>query len=570
MKKLLFLLLAPVMLFAATQSTIPIRIVNQEAEAEYVIPEKVNGYFQLATKEDLQWFSDTTNHGGNGLNAMLVADIDFGGDHWIPIVAGNGTPTYTGTFDGKDFTISNLVLDTKWLSDYYNIQNSGFVGSLTGTVKNLTIDNITVYSEANGGMGSTNPNVIIEKAVSVGSAVGWLNGGTVDNVTVTGNMSAIGTGVAMGGIVGNAGGGKITNSTSSVTIRSHSDTSTVFIGGIVGYTKKTPTLKNDVWNGEIIENTGKGSSGGIAGYVYNGTVTIENVTFNHDGVESAVGKSCDKCKVSGDVDYGVYKIYTVNKKKICEIEGMYKQAVADGLFTVNDQVDSVVFNRKFNPGKYSTISFPFNVENANVTGARFYKLSDVVKEDGRYIVNIVEETDGLVANRPYIVITDGETISFSGSYTLAKSYPGTNTSVDEKWDLNAIYKYTTGADLGETRTRTYGFVARDTVIDGVSWASGQFTKVGAKGYIYPFRAFLEYTGPEGGMLAKSANLVAENAPETLDIRIVETAPEDEHTTAIVPFKLPAQKDFVKVNVEKNRIEIIHGGHRYKTNGKRIK
>ena len=569
MKKLLFWLFAPVMLFAATQSTIPIRIVNQEAEAEYVIPEKVNGYFQLATKEDLQWFSDTTNHGGNGLNAMLVADIDFGGDHWIPIVAGNGTPTYTGTFDGSDFTISNLVLDTKWLSDYYNIQNSGFIGSLTGTVKNLTLDNITVYSEANGGLGSTNPNVIIEKAVSVGSAVGWLNGGTVDNVTVTGNMSAIGTGVALGGIVGNAGGGKITNSTSSVTIRSHSDTSTVYIGGIVGYTKKTPTLKNDVWNGEIIENTGKGSSGGIAGYVYSGTVTIENVTFNHDGVESAVGKSCDKCKVSGDVDYGVYKIYTVNKKKICEIEGMYKQAVADGVFTVNDQVDSVVFNRKFNPGKYSTISFPFNAEKANVTGARFYKLSDVVKEDGRYIVNIVEETEGLVANRPYIVITDGETISFSGSYTLTKSYPGTNTSVDEKWDLNAIYKYTTGADLGDTRTRTYGFVARDTVIDGVSWASGQFAKVGTKGYIYPFRAFLEYTGPEG-MLAKSVNMVAEKAPETLDIRIVETASEDEHTTAIVPFKLPEQKDFVKMNSTHDRIEIIHGGHRYNMNGKRIK
>ena len=398
MKKLLLLLLVPVMAFAV-QKVIPMQVVSPtetKSATEYTIPEKVNNYFLLATKEDLQWFSDTTNHGGAGLNAKLIADIDFGGDHWIPIAVGNGNICYSGTFDGDNFTISNLVLDTKWLKDYYNIQNSGFIGSSKGTLKNLTFDNITVYSEANGGLGSTNPNTIIEIAVSVGSAVGWLNGGTVDNVTVTGNMSAIGTGVAMGGIVGNAGGGNITNSVSSVTIRSHSDTSTVFIGGIVGYTKKTPTLKNDVWNGEIIENTGKGNSGGIAGYVYSGTVTIDNVTFNTEGVENAIGKACDNCKVSGDVDYGVYKVYSVTvageKKKVCELNGKYYDNVAEGIFTVKDNVDSVVFNRTFNPGKYSTISLPFNIPVENIGGATFYRLYDVAKTESGYVVQVIEET----------------------------------------------------------------------------------------------------------------------------------------------------------------------------------
>ena len=565
MKKILMLLIVPVMVFAA-QNIIPMKIVSAE---EFTRPEKVNGYFLLATKEDLQWFSDTTNHGGAGLNARLVADIDFGGDHWIPIAAGNGGTCYSGTFDGSNFTVSNLVLDTKWLKDYYNVQNSGFIGSSKGTLKNITFDNITVYSEANGGLGSTDPAKIIEKAVSVGSAVGWLNEGTVDNVTVTGNMSAIGTGVAMGGIVGNAGGGKIINSTSSVTIRSHSDTSTVFIGGIVGYTKKTPTLQNDIWNGEIIENTGKGNSGGIAGYVYSGTVTIDNVTFNHDGVENAVGKSCDICKVSGDVDYGVYKIYTIDNKKICELAGAYKGKVSDGIFTVKDNVDSVVFNRKFNPGKYSTISLPFSISVTDIEGATFYRLYDVARTNGSYVVQVIEEKNEIVANKPYIVITDGIAIGIKGSYGLNNAPSDTSMSTDRYWQLTSVHKYTTGADLGERRAKSYGFAAKDTIIDGISWAAGQFARLGERAYIYPFRVYLEYVGEEPNMLAKSAREFAGPIPETIDIEVVEE-PVKIKPVKDVQFVKPDGTATVRFNIMKNRIEIIRNGKTYGTNGKLLK
>ena len=519
MKNIFIFLLLPLALFAMP-ATLPLQVVNTEM-SEYVIPEKINNYFQLATKEDLQWFSDTVNHGGYTLNAKLIADIDFESDYWIPIAVGNGDNCYAGTFDGNNFTVSNLVLDTKWLKDYYNIQNSGFIGSSKGTLKNLTLDNITVYSKANGGLGSTNPSTIIEKAVSAGSAVGWLNGGTVNNVTVTGNMSAIGTGVALGGIVGNAGGGKIINSTSSVIIRSNSDTSTVYIGGIVGYTKKTPTLQNDIWNGEIIENTGKGTSGGIAGYVYNGTVTIDNVTFNHEGVENAIGKSCDACKVSGDVDYGVYKIYMDGNKKICELNGTYKGKTADGIFMVKDNVDSVVFNRKFNPGKYSTISLPFSISVTDIEGATFYRLYDVVRTNGSYVVQVTEEKNEIVANKPYIVITDGTAIGIKGSYGLNNAPSDTSMSTDRNWLLTSVHKYTTGADLGERRAKAYGFAAKDTIIDGISWAAGQFARLGERAYIYPFRVYLEYIGEELTALAKSAREFAGPIPETIDIEVIE-------------------------------------------------
>lgn len=571
MKKLLALLF-PVLLFAAEQTTIPMRIVDTST-----MPEKINGYFQLATKDDLKWFSDTTNNGGKALNAELVADIDFEGDYWIPIVAGNGTPSYEGTFRGNNHTISNLVLDTKWLKEYYLdktgnateaqkfIQNSGFVGSLKGRISGLTLDNITVNSEANGGLGSTNINKMIEKAVSVGSIVGWLNEGTVDSILVTGNMSAIGTGVAMGGIVGNAGGGKVLNSTSSVTIISHSDTSTVYIGGIVGYTKKTPTLRNDIWNGEIIENTGKGNSGGIAGYVYSGTVTIDNVTFNKDGVESAVGKACDACKVSGDLDYGIYKIYTAENKKICEIDGQYKGLVQDGVFAVNDNVDSIVFNRKFSPNKFSTLSLPFNIARADIEGVTFYKLYDVTKdEQNKWVVQVTEETNDIAANKPYIVLTEDSTITIKGGYALVPALPDTNISEDGNWRLLTVYKYTTGIDRGDKRTNTYGFVARDTVINGKSWSSGQFVKMGEKAYINPFRSLLEYAGEEQHALTKSRNYsLNEPLPDEIGFEIVK-----EETTGISNrvMSLPDKQNKLKFNRIKNRIELYHNGKKYDING----
>ena len=90
--------------------------------------------------------------------------IDYDGNYWIPIAAGDGGKTYNGTFDGAGHKISNLVLSTEWLYNKYiaegksvadaklMIQNSGFIGSLKGTIKNMTLENVTVYSNANAKM----------------------------------------------------------------------------------------------------------------------------------------------------------------------------------------------------------------------------------------------------------------------------------------------------------------------------------------------------------------------------------------------------------------------------------
>jgi hypothetical protein len=600
MKNFLWLLI-PFVVFAALPNTIraeytsDIKGITRSAEIVPVEPAFVNNAYQIGSAAELLWFEQKTNKGGLNKNAVLTADIDYGGNYWVPISAGDGGNKYTGTFDGQGYTISNLVLNTEWLYNKYRnegksdldsrkmIQNSGFIGTIgnPGIVKNLTLDNVTVYSNVNGGLGKTDYASIIRQPISVGAIVGWIcgdnGGGTVDNITVSGNLEAEGIGVALGGIAGNAGGGKILNSTSLVIIKSLTDTSEVYIGGITGYTKNSPVFRNDKWLGEIIVNAGDGSSGGVTGYVYSGTLTVDNVEYNEEGVEDAVGKSCDKCAVSGDLDYGIYKIYTVNGKKVCELDGAYKHAVQDGVFTVKNTVDSLVFNRKFIPGKSSTFAVPFEISKANITGAKFYKLDSVSNVTGTYTAYLSEETSKLVKNRPYIVVVDetnaDSTISISGSYSLASSTPGTTKSTDNNWELQAIYKYTTGADRGERRTKTYGFVARDTVLDGKQWHAGQFVKMGTKAYVYPFRVLLEFIG-DVNSLPKSAldySPINEDTPDVIEVHFSDNAMAKRLPESILNFtpteKLPTNAYYKKWE---NRVIIIHDDKKFTTNGKELK
>ena len=602
MKNFLWLLI-PFVVFAALPTTIraefttsDVKGVMRTAEVVPVEPAFVNNAYQIGTVEELIWFEQKTNattNAGLNKNAVLTADIDFGGNYWVPIAAGNGGKKYTGTFDGQGYTISNLVLNTEWLYNKYisegmkkadaklMIQNSGFIGTLHGTVKNVTLENVTVYSNANGGLNSTTYANQIKQPISVGAIVGWIcgdgTGGTVDNVIVSGNLEAEGTGVALGGIVGNAGGGKILNSTSMVTIKSLTDTSEVYIGGITGYTKNSPVFRNDKWLGEIIVNAGHGSSGGVTGYVYSGTLTVDNVEYNEEGVEDAIGKSCSDCQVSGDLDYGIYKIYTVNGKKVCELDGAYKHAVQDGVFTVKNTVDSLVFNRKFIPGKSSTFAVPFEISKSNITGAKFYKLDSVSNVTGTYTAYLSEETTTLVKDRPYIVVVDetnaDSTISISGSYSLASSTPGTTRSTDNNWELQAVYKYTTGADRGERRTRSYGFVAKDTVISGKQWHAGQFVKMGERAYAYPFRVLLEFIGDVNSLPKKAVNATPMNdyTPDVIEVHFSDNAMAKRLPDSILNFtpteKLPTRAYYKKWN---NRVIIINDDKKFTTNGKEIK
>jgi hypothetical protein len=412
----------------------------------------------------------------------------------------------------------------------------------------------------------------------VGTVAGWIDpAGKIDSVTVTGEMWAYGDGQGVGGIAGNCHG-KIMHSSSAVTIHV---INLSFVGGITGLTKKNVTIDSVHWQGNIIIDNPADSSqtyiGGIIGDVYEGTANITNATFDSETVQNSVGK-VNKGTVNADVlEYGIYTIKTKNNKKICELDGAYKYTVKDGVFTSNMTVDSLVFNRKFVPGKSSTFAVPFAIDKANITGAKFYKLDSVSNVTGTYTAYLSEETTKLVKDRPYIVVVDetnaDSTISISGSYTLASSTPGTTKSTDNNWELQAIYKYTTGADRGERRTKTYGFVARDTVLDGKQWHAGQFVKMGTKAYVYPFRVLLEFIG-DVNSLPKSAldySPINEDTPDVIEVHFSDNAMAKRLPESILNFtpteKLPTNAYYKKWE---NRVIIIHDDKKFTTNGKELK
>lgn len=158
-----------------------------------------NGVYQIGTAEELYWFAACVN-GTDGVtqnksaNAVLTADITVntgdvagyngtkatGWKDWTPI--GNYDNHYTGTFDGKNHTISGLYFNNT-STDYVGL--FGFVGILEwsngdydtvdGVIKNVGV--INSYFNANG---------------NVGGVCGELEAGTIEKCYYTGNVNGTG------------------------------------------------------------------------------------------------------------------------------------------------------------------------------------------------------------------------------------------------------------------------------------------------------------------------------------------------------------------------------------------
>lgn len=191
----------------------------------------------------------------------------------VPI--GNSSTKFSGTFDGKNHTISNF-------------KTSGQYSGLFGYVNGATIQNLTVNVTNNAG------------ATSAGGLVGAVNGTTtIRNCTVNGTISGT---HQVGGFVGFAQGvyqdntlvlpcnltieGCINNATVTTTSQA-SDNNRTSAGGFVGYVNAgaTVTIKSYIdENGQAKKSTNNGKIsttssadnkgvGGFVGYSY-GKITL--------------------------------------------------------------------------------------------------------------------------------------------------------------------------------------------------------------------------------------------------------------------------------------------------------
>ena len=216
--------------------------------------------YEISNAGQLYWFAGLVNGTLSGVtqnksaNAVLTKDIvvnknvlksdgtvnDGTFKEWAPIGTGETSPNvYTGTFDGRNYTISGL---------YFNQENSydiGLFGRNNGKIANAGILDSYFYGTS-----------------KVGGVCGNNYTGTITNCYNTGSVSGLGT---LGGVSGYNYTGSITNCYNTGNVSGSSG----FVGGVSGYNSKG-TIINSYNAGSV---SGLEYVGGVSGYNDGGTIT---------------------------------------------------------------------------------------------------------------------------------------------------------------------------------------------------------------------------------------------------------------------------------------------------------
>ncbi len=232
-----------------------------------------NDPYLISSAEELAWISANYSGLANGKYFLQTASIDLGQYYWNPI--NNSGSQYSYYYDGNNFEISNLFIDsTKLSSENYvglfghnysssscyiknvrissgEITSTGFnVGVISGGTQRCTVSNCVADVEVNGNY-------------NVGGIVGSNWRSTLSDCINKGNIT--GTGWYIGGLVGENYLSTVQTSYNTGTISGDSN-----IGGILGYNIGTVTK---------VYNTGSVSAnwyaGGIVGFLDEGS-TVNN------------------------------------------------------------------------------------------------------------------------------------------------------------------------------------------------------------------------------------------------------------------------------------------------------
>jgi hypothetical protein len=279
----------------------------------------------ITTAAELITFRNQVNSGSNfsGRTIRLANDIALT-DVWTPI--GNSTQSFSGTFDGQGYTISNLSVNG---GDYAGL--FGYVGA-NGQIKNLNViaANIktaiggTTARYAGGLVGYYSSSKPIEncsaKADSIISTGGTGNtAGEGYGDGLVGYASGNGYG---GGLVGYASGNGIAISTSYASsnvfgiggngVDNSNNTSgrggiggSGYGGGLVGYAFHTITIANSYASGNVSGIGGYGGDGGHYGNGGGGGSGYGGGLVGYaNGYGTAISTSYASSNVSGIGNYG--------------------------------------------------------------------------------------------------------------------------------------------------------------------------------------------------------------------------------------------------------------------------
>ena len=209
-----------------------------------------DGYYLIATADDLYAFAALVNSGETNINGKLTEDIvvnegtmtstSTNARVWTPI--GTSAKPYTGTFEGNNKTISGL---------YYSTSGATYIGLFGATGTGAVIRKVTVA------------NSYLKASRYVGGIAGANDGGTIQNCVIA-DTNYFASSNDMGGIVGtNKNGGIIQNCVNNAELYGG-----YYVGGIVG--SNNATVQDSHNHGKL---AGSMSVGGIVGSNSGGLVS---------------------------------------------------------------------------------------------------------------------------------------------------------------------------------------------------------------------------------------------------------------------------------------------------------
>ena len=298
--------------------------------------------YEIFTATQLENFRDLVNRGGAGASAhaKLMNDIDLSSvcgesNSWNPIGTSEEN-AYTGTFNGQNFKISGLYIDSSGV-DYKGLFGYlGTSGDNKGTVKDLSVS------------GSVSGDWY------VGGVVGYNNGGTVTGCIFSGSGSVSGS-YHVGGIVGQ-NRGSVENCYNTGAVSGPDSGYSNVVGGVVGWNDSGANVENCYNTGTVSgPDSGSGNSvGGVVGYNYHGA-SVENC-YNTGAVSGPD---------SGSGDWYVGDVVGYNR-------GSVENCYNTGSVTSSGNISGGVVG--YNSSGYD------DIPDGSVTNCYFLKTADVNKD----------------------------------------------------------------------------------------------------------------------------------------------------------------------------------------------
>ena len=461
--------------------------------------EQVDGFYQLKSTLDVEWFAAYVNGGAVTANAYLTCDLDFTDVSHTYI--GLRNMGYKGTFDGGFHTISNLDLSDRTTEDWV-----GFFGFLNGgaTIKNLRGDeNCIIAANSNAGFigGSTSSGNIY-----------LINLGFEGDVTV--NQAGA------GGIIG-------CNTGSSAKVYMDNCYSTGYItgNGIAENGALSAWLGS---NGPVVTNCW--SSATV--YPYEND---SKYLFRHSN------GTCTNCFATAGGQGTIVNYEELENGALC--------------YKINGSQENITWFQNIGHDKFPTflpdhkIVYPagklecdgsFNAEEMSFSN----DASAIVRKPHTYKDGFCTYCNGEDPDYPFIKVFANDDHDITEGYTTENSGNGSglaiNNSVAEHWDMNWFHTYQpiTGLQQGIYKLRVQG-LQRACAWDnnGEEYKEGQLNEEFAPLY-HSSQYFAEVNGK------KIANLFMDIAEQAQEERVNET--ENETNAGLwVPNSLAACNKYFK-------------------------